>query len=85
MLLENVFIMMVKSQLNITEDVQSRSNLLVHLIVDLQLPHNLLIHLIVHPGLVAPHPMATDQLDGTVGSSSIQTIVIRHHLRQHKI
>ena len=67
MLLENVFIMMVKSQLNITEDVQSRWNLLVHLIVD--------------PGLVAPHAMATNQLDRTVGSSSIQTIVIRHYLR----
>ena len=55
-----------------------------NLIVDLQLPNDLLVHLIVDPGLVAPHPMATNQLDRTVGSSGIQTIVIRHYLRQHK-
>ena len=39
---------------NITEDVQSRSNSLVHLIVDLKHPHNLLVHLIVDLKLTCP-------------------------------
>ena len=43
---------------------------------------NLLVHLVVDPCLVTPHTMAPHKLHRTLRSSSVQTIVIGHHLAQ---
>ena len=32
------------------------------------------------PGLVPPHPVASDQLDWPVGGGGVKAVVVRHHL-----